>query len=194
MNKKKIIIVGLVISLFAVVLFTIGFTDDKNNNTYKFNIKSNDELLEEFKDSSLTIENNKKFGKEKQSQLVLDIELQKNEEMSSEMILYNGSISGKLKLKEEKQFFNFTGQEVFREVKYDDRTVYIGSVSVQLTNKVNQEEAILGIRFEPKTKKIDVALTSGSIGETAFIPFGEAFLTKNDWDKINEIIYGESQQ
>ncbi|KOY17831.1 hypothetical protein [Paenibacillus xylanivorans] len=192
--KKIQIIFGIAIALFAIVLISSGFTGNKNNNTYKFNIKSNDELLEQFKSNSLTVENNKKFGKEKQSQLVLDVELQKDEEISPEMTFYNGNISGKLKLKEEKQFFNFTGKDVFREVKYDDRTVYIGSVSVQLKNKINEEEAVLSIRFEPETKKIDVALTSGAIGETAFIPFGEAFLTKNDWDQINEIIYGESQQ
>ncbi|UHA73262.1 hypothetical protein [Paenibacillus sp. 481] len=194
MKKKKILLLSSTAILVVVMLISVGFKSTADQS-YKFNnIKSNDQLLEQFKNNNLTVENDKKFKGGKVAKLKLDIDLKKNVEMSTtEKEVFDGTISGNLKLKDEKISYNFTGSDLFEAYNINNKTVYIGSVSVLMKNKkaTNGEEAILGIRFEPETKKIDVALTSGEIGETAFIPFGEAFLSSEDWEKIDAIKYKE---
>ncbi len=190
-KNKRIMLLCAVIALAALTLFSVGAGKD-NGKIYKFNVKSNDMLLDQFKNNDLTVENDAKFGKGKEAQLKIDINLEKDEDVSTEKSIYHGSISGKLKLKEEKIFYDFSGSDDFLKITFDNRTVYIGNVSVQMQNKkTSSEEAVFGIRFEPETNKIDVAVTSGAVGETAFLPFGEAFLSIEDWNKIDAIHYGE---
>lgn len=196
MNKNTLFLLSSAVILVAIVIFSAGFKTEDEGQTYSFNnIKTNDELLEQFKNNEITVENDKKFGKGKEANLKLDIDLKRNLEMSTaDKEVFDGTISGNVKLKEEETAYNFTGTDIFEVYNINDKTVYIGNVEVLMKNKkatTNGEGAILAIRFEPATNKIDVALTSGAIGETGFIPFGENFLSLDDWEKIDAIKYKE---
>ncbi|MEF3356229.1 hypothetical protein PV403_24400 [Paenibacillus sp. GYB006] len=123
-------------------------------------------------------------------QIKVNIEMDEDnkEEFNSKLTFIPAEISGMLHLDKD---YNFEANGKLDEVIFDGRTVYVGSMFVDIDGGIG--EGALSIRYEPENEKIDLSITLGEMdtNSNVLLPYGEAFLTWDELTKIDEIRAGK---
>lgn len=71
---------------------------------------------------------------------------------------------------------------------HGEHEIFFGTVKIDIKNRRGDELGIISLRFNPKTQQADVAITSGSMSNSAMLPFGEFFVTFEELEYIENAI------
>ncbi|MDT3426636.1 hypothetical protein J2Z22_002162 [Paenibacillus forsythiae] len=180
--KKRIFLV-----LFCGIVFTIFLAGASKEST-KFNLKAdaNTQALENLKENPVFQSNEKKFKNlDKKAKVLIDLSLRNKQEVKENYDLLDASITGNIILD---KAYPFTGEGQLSLISFDNRSVYYGSIDINMRTPLGDDFGSLSMRYEPGTNQLDISVTSGDINDSAMIPFGTPFLTWDDLEKVDKIM------
>ncbi|MGR6541716.1 hypothetical protein [Paenibacillus tundrae] len=182
--KTKWLTLGCVLLLVLTgTTFIMGA--DQDNQKIKLDADANVEALNALTNNPILKENDKKFNKlEKKSNIKIQLTLEDQQSISNNLVDYKANVKGNIKLD---KAYPFEGDGNLQLYNFDGREVYYGAIDLKMKNIKGNDEGVLSLRYEPKTDKLDISITSGAMGDTAMIPFGKPFLTLDDLNQIDQI-------
>lgn len=164
----------------------MGYSPDSKN--HNLNLGPNDYVMQSLAGNAIASQSVEKLGRDfKKSSLNLRLNpsTQVVDEYDSFQIV-EVEINGTIKNTE--GTFPVYGKDHLYLVQYKGRQIFFGNMTVDIKNIKGTEEGVLSIRYEPDAGRADVTLTSGAIGDTAMVAFGELFLTKQEVADIDAIL------
>ncbi|MEZ7171726.1 hypothetical protein [Sporosarcina sp. OR05] len=206
MGKVKVyFITVLLLSIgFVLMYLEFGTTNEKTQkanatknedhvemeaNKLHFNLSVNNEYLTMLhnRNQELVAGNKEKFGEDmSKSSIDLHVDL-KTTYANDEREEYEAAVKGVVKSVAGDN--NFNGAGTLHKVKLSNNEwIYSGSFEGTSTTQNGEETFMLTLRYNPATEESDVVFTSGLLGNTGILPFGQPFLMEDQLDEIQAII------
>lgn len=180
----SIVSIGLIVSFGLIA----GAFDEEHE--YKFTVDIDKEAIDELQLQSnpLVGMNEKKFEKQlDKSKLDLNINyLEESLRDYSSFTDRDAKVTGNIKGLD--RTYRFTGEGNVSIYEIDNMKVHYGKIYITLLGvKQGEEEGLMSFIFDENSDKIDVSITTGLVGNNAFLPFGKPFLYDHHYDMIEEL-------